>query len=397
MRHKVSSLLARSGDLCNEEKTMEDIHDKRDRIIAKSKDMLRDVITAEGLWDRKHGKSAFRVNGNGYDVFSRHGYPAYKDFNEGEGIAHDTLDLMEMLYPEKTFLERLEMLASMMGEGSIYREDLGAQTSSYYAKEPRKNDDYQYPDDEEKERIRSENQSIIQSHTRWLHEGSTRAEKALLARGIQPYTLPSELLLRIGYIENVRLFSVSNPGRTYPCEGVVFALDGGSYRIRNTKYRLTGEVVYVSGDFKAQTIGKNALFIPESLEQSVDPVFITEGEIDALSIISLGYKATSIPGVTSMNLVSEKLKERHRRGLLSPRIIIAFDSDEPGKNATESFQSKLHDTFRITAGKLSLPAGVKDINNLLQSDRNALEALLRKASATTRKSISLKEEIEYER
>lgn len=397
MRHKVSSLLARSGDLCNEEKTMEDIHDKRERIIEKSKYLLRTVITAEGLWDRKHGKSAFRVNGNGYDVFSRHGYPAYKDFNEGEGIAHDTLDLMEMLYPEKTFLERLEMLASMMGEGSIYREDLGAQTSSYYAKEPRKNDDYQYPDDEEKERIRSENQSIIQFHTRWLHEGSTRAEKALLARGIQPYTLPSELLAKIGYIEDVRLFSVSNPGKTYPCEGVVFALDGDSYRIRNTRYRLTGEVSFDTGKFKAQTIGKNSLFLPENLSQSVDPVFITEGEIDALSIISLGYKATSIPGVTSTGLVIEKLKERHRRGLLSPRIIIAFDSDEPGKNATESFQSKLHDTFRIRAGKIDLPVGVKDINDLLQSDSNALGALLRKASATARKSISIKEEIEYER
>ena len=98
-----------------------------------------------------------------------------------------------------------------------------------------------------------------------------------------------------------------------------------------------------------------------------------------------------------MNLVSEKLKERHRRGLLSPRIIIAFDSDEPGRNAAKAFQSKLHDTFRIRAGKLDLPAGVKDINDLLQSDSNALGALLRKASATARKTISIKEEIEYER
>lgn len=376
---------------------MEDIHEKRNRIIEMSKDLLRDVITNEGLWDRKHGKNAFRVNGNGYDVFSRHGYPAYKDFNEGEGIAHDTLDLMEMLYPEKPFLERLEMLASMMGEGSIYRENQGTQASSDYAKEPRKKDYYHYPDDDEKERIRSENKVIIQSHTRWLHEGSTRTEKALLARGIQPYALPPELLSRIGYIEDVRLFSISNSGRTYPCEGVVFALDGGSYRIRNTRYRLTGDVSFETGKFKAQTIGRNSLFIPENLSQSVDPVFITEGEIDALSIISLGYKATSIPGVTSTGLVVEKLKERHRRGLLSPRIIIAFDSDEPGRNAAKAFQSKLHDTFRIRAGKLDLPAGVKDINDLLQSDSNALEALLRKASANARKSISIKEEIAYER
>ena len=376
---------------------MEDIHERRDRVIEKSKDLLRDVITQEGLWDRKRGKNAFRFNGNGYDVFTRHGYPAYKDFNEPDGIAHDTLDLMEMLYPEKPFLERLEMLASMMGEGSIYREHQVTPALSDYAKEPRKDGDYHYLDDEEKERIRSENKAIIQSHTRWLSQGSARAEKALHARGIPPYALPSELLARIGYIEDVRLFSVSNPGRTYPCEGVVFALDGGSFRIRNTRYRLTGEVRFETGNFKAQTIGRNALFIPENLGQSVDPVFITEGEIDALSIISLGYKATSIPGVTSTGLVTEKLKERHRRGLLSPRIIIAFDSDEPGKNATGSFQSKLHGTFRIRAGKIDLPVGVKDINDLLQSDSNALGALLRKASATARKSISIKEEIEYER
>ena len=376
---------------------MEDIHERRDRVIERSKDLLRDVITAEGLWDRKRGKNAFRYNGNGYDVFDRHWHPAYKDFNEPDGIAHDTLDLMEMLYPEKPFLERLEMLASMMGEGSIYRENQGTQASSVYTKEPRKDDGYHYLDDEEKERIRSENKAIIQSHTRWLNRGSTRAEKALLVRGIQPYALPSELLARIGYIEDVRLFSVSNPGRTYPCEGVVFVLDGGSFRIRNTRYRLTGDVSFETGKFKAQTIGRNALFIPENLGQSVDPVFITEGEIDALSIISLGYKTTSIPGVTSTGPVIEKLKERHRRGLLSPRIIIAFDSDEPGKNAAKTFQSKLHDTFRIRAEKLDLPAGVKDINDLLQSDSNALEALLRKASANASKSISIKEEIAYER
>lgn len=376
---------------------MDNIHEKRERIIERSKDILRDVITQEGLWDRKHGKDAFRYDGNGFDVFTRHGHPAYKDFNEPDGIAHDTLDLMEMLYPEKPFLERLEMLASMMGEGSIYRENQGSQASSVYAKESRKDDDYHYLNDEEKERIRSENKAIIQSHTRWLNRGSTRAEKALIARGIQPYALPSELLSRVGYIEDVRLFSISNPGRTYPCEGVVFALDGGSYRIRNTRYRLTGDISFETGKFKAQTIGRNSLFIPENLSQSVDPVFVTEGEIDALSIISLGYKATSIPGVTSTGLVLEKLKERHRRGLLSPRIIIAFDSDEPGKNATGSFQSKLHGTFRIRAGKIDLPVGVKDINDLLQSDSNALEALLRKASANARKSISIKEEIEYER
>lgn len=376
---------------------MEDIRDKRERIIERSKDLLRDVITQEGLWDRKRGKNAFRYNGNGYDVFDRHWHPAYKDFNEPDGIAHDTLDLMEMLYPEKPFLERLEMLASMMGEGSVYRENQGSPTSSVYTKEPRKDDGYHYLDDEEKERIRSENRAIIQSHTRWLNRGSTRAEKALLARGIQPYALPPELLSRIGYIEDVRLFSVSNPGSTYPCEGVVFALDGNSYRIRNTRYRLTGEVSFDTGKFKAQTIGKNSLFLPENLSQSVDPVFITEGEIDALSIISLGYKATSIPGVTSTGLVIEKLKERHRRGLLCPRIIIAFDSDEPGKNAAKAFQSKLHDTFRIRAGKIDLPAGVKDINDMLQSDSNELEVLLRKASVNARKSISIKEEIEYER
>ena len=376
---------------------MEDIHERRDRVIERSKDLLRDVITAEGLWDRKRGKNAFRYNGNGYDVFDRHWHPAYKDFNEPDGIAHDTLDLMEMLYPEKPFLERLEMLASMMGEGSIYRENQGTLASSDYVKEPRKDGGYHYLDDEEKERIRSENKVIIQSHTRWLNQGSTRAEKALLARGLQPYALPPELLSRIGYIEDVRLFSVSNPGRTYPCEGIVFALDGGSFRLRNTRYRLTGEVSFDTGKFKAQTIGKNSLFLPENLSQSVDPVFITEGEIDALSIISLGYKATSIPGVTSTGLVIAKLKERRRRGLLIPPLIIAFDSDEPGQNATKTFRSTLHNTFRITAGKLVFPVGLKDINDMLQSDSNALGALLRKASATARKTISIKEEIAYER
>lgn len=375
---------------------MDDIHEKRDRIIEMSKDFLRDVITQEELWDRKRGKNAFRYNGNGYDVFNRRGRPAYKDFNEPDGIAHDTLDLMEMLYPEKSFLERLEMLAYLMGEESIYGENHGARASSDYVKGLRKIDDSHYPTNEEKERIRSENKAIIQSHAHWLNLGSARVEKALRVRGIQPCALPPELLARIGYIEDVRLFSVSNPGRTYPCEGVVFALDEGSYRIRNTKHTLTGEVVYVSGDFKAQTIGGNALFIPENLSQSVDPVFITEGEIDALSIISLGYKATSIPGITSTEKIIDRLKECRRRGLLTPPITIAFDSDEPGKKAAKSFQSKLHDTFRIRAGKLDLPAGVKDINDLLQSDSNELGALLRKVTANT-KNPSTKEEIEYER
>ena len=376
---------------------MENIHDKRERLIAKSKYLLREVITKEGLWDKGHGKNSFRCNGNGYDIFICHGYPAYKDFNERDGIVHDTLDLMAMLYPKESFLEHLEKLASMIGEGSIYKENQGNPASSDFANIVRKSNVPYHPDDEEKERIRNENKAIIQSHTHWLNEGSESAEKALLTRGIQPYTLSPELLQRIGYIIDVKLFSVSNPNKAYPCEGVVFALDRGSYRIRNTKLRASGEVTYVSGDFKAQTIGNNSLFIPEELSQSIAPVFITEGEIDALSIISLGFKATSIPGITSTNLIIEKLKEQRRRGSLIPPIIIAFDSDEPGQKAARTFQSKLHDTFRIKAGKLDLPAGMKDINDMLQNDRKALDALLKKAAANIKKSIAIKEEIANER
>lgn len=88
------------------------------------------------------------------------------------------------------------------------------------------------------------------------------------------------------------------------------------------------------------------------------PLYITEGPIDALSIMTMGGLAVALFGLGSKNQI-ELLKE-----LPQEEIILAMDNDEAGRNASIKLYSKLKSVKKIKVLKYPNDE-CKDPNQLL--------------------------------
>lgn len=100
-----------------------------------------------------------------------------------------------------------------------------------------------------------------------------------------------------------------------------------------------------------------------------DIIYLLEGEIDALSVEELGYKAIGLGN--AFNALYEKLREKKPPAT----IMIAEDNDEAGRDKAHRISKELTD-IGIKHYVISLSGDHKDANELLQHDREELARLL---------------------
>lgn len=118
--------------------------------------------------------------------------------------------------------------------------------------------------------------------------------------------------------------------------------------------------------------GSNQFFNFTALVASTEPVIITEGEIDALSVLQTGKCAVSLGGVTNADSFLSELKKAGKR----IPLILALDSDPAGQACIQKIQAE--------AKKLGIAClvpnlcGVKDINELLCKDATAFSKRIAK-------------------
>lgn len=89
---------------------------------------------------------------------------------------------------------------------------------------------------------------------------------------------------------------------------------------------------------------------------TLDFVYVTEGQIDKMSMEEMGFKAVALGTVSNYKLIS-KLKNFN--------VCLAYDNDEAGNKArilTKEFIGSKKSLF-----SLALPEGIKDTNELLVS------------------------------
>lgn len=109
-------------------------------------------------------------------------------------------------------------------------------------------------------------------------------------------------------------------------------------------------------------VGCNQFFNYSVLKSTSEPVFITEGEFDALSILQEKKTAVSLGGVANVDSFMDQLK----RDSLRPTLVLVLDSDTAGQGATQKLQEKAKE-LGIACLVPSL-GNVKDINELLCKD-----------------------------
>lgn len=119
--------------------------------------------------------------------------------------------------------------------------------------------------------------------------------------------------------------------------------------------------------YAKQKTGKTHIFNIEVLKNSTKPIIITEGEIDALSIIEVGGEAVALGSVTKGRDFLREVEE------IKPKvpIVLALDNDVAGERATKEILQGLEE-MGITSYRFNLDPKYKDINEALTQDRAKL-------------------------
>lgn len=131
--------------------------------------------------------------------------------------------------------------------------------------------------------------------------------------------------------------------------------------------------------FKKMKEGAAGIFNAKALyNEQGRPVFVVEGEFDALSLIEIGAEALALGSTANKGRLLECVKEKKPTGPL----IITLDNDEAGKKAAAELGEGLHG-LGITYVTADVSGDHKDPNERLQADSAGLVKAVEAAEHST--------------
>lgn len=143
-----------------------------------------------------------------------------------------------------------------------------------------------------------------------------------------------------------------------------------SYLARDTRDQMPEE----QRAYSKSKVGSIQLFNKRALQTATKPIFIVEGELDALSIIEVGGEAVALGTTTKSKALIELLKAQAP----SQALIIALDNDEAGQRASRELTEGLQG-LNIPCYSFNPCGQYKDANEALQRDREALTIAVEEA------------------
>ena len=138
--------------------------------------------------------------------------------------------------------------------------------------------------------------------------------------------------------------------------------DEGGYLARDTRQNLTGK----QQEYVKMRAGKTGLFNAKALNQDKSPIWVVEGEFDALSIIDAGGEAVALCSTTNAGKLIKAVKEQRPK----MPLIIALDSDKAGESASTQIAEALKQ-LNFSLYRKKLPEPYKDANEFLTADRES--------------------------
>jgi replicative DNA helicase len=138
-----------------------------------------------------------------------------------------------------------------------------------------------------------------------------------------------------------------------------------------------------NSNYKAIKVGNVHIFNSKILsEEGNEPIFVAEGEIDALSIIEVGSKAIGLGGTSNICLLEREINKKRP-------LILCLDNDEAGKKASKKIEENLKKKgIPFINVSNTIPSGIKDPNEMLMKDKEALKI------AVENSKLQLKETLE---
>lgn len=142
----------------------------------------------------------------------------------------------------------------------------------------------------------------------------------------------------------------------------------GSYVVRNLDDKATKKNRY-------RKHGKNSIFNYKAIDRATTPIFIVEGELDALSILEAGYCGVALGSTSNYRKFLELIDIKKP----AQPLIIALDNDKDGQKTANTLLTELQK--RGIESTISNPYGMsKDANEALITDRETFIKELKEAS-----------------
>ena len=150
-------------------------------------------------------------------------------------------------------------------------------------------------------------------------------------------------------------------------EAVIIPTGTTSYVARNTDPQAEKKDRYRKN-------GASQLYLKKTLTEASSPIFIVEGELDALSIIEAGGEAVGLGSTANYRQLVSFLKD-HKP---AQPIILALDNDEDGEKTTQTLATELTG-LSIPFYRHNPYGEAKDANGALTANRKAFIEAIRRA------------------
>lgn len=140
-----------------------------------------------------------------------------------------------------------------------------------------------------------------------------------------------------------------------------------SYLVRNTDLN-------ASKSERIRKCGESNIFNLKALDESTKPIFVVEGEIDAISIHECGHYAIGLGSISNIYKFVNYLKQNRPK----QKFILCLDNDTEGQNAQENLGKAL-EMNDIEYSKSNIAAHYKDVNEALVNDKEGLTSRIEEA------------------
>ncbi len=175
---------------------------------------------------------------------------------------------------------------------------------------------------------------------------------------------------KIGYVENWK--HPNAPENVTGSPRLIIPVTQTSYLARDTRDNIPD----YQKQYAKTKVGGSDIFNGRAFIDDLDkPIFVVEGEIDALSIMEVGGVAVGLGGISNANKLVDKLKDKK----LERPLILALDNDSAGRQAQDELAQLLQDKkIPYIVAELTTK-DAKDPNDMLVRDRVGFEERVKEA------------------
>ena len=201
-------------------------------------------------------------------------------------------------------------------------------------------------------------------YTSFFLQANKDIERTDYHRGL---TLETLNRFKLGYVES---WTHPKAPQAPPSPRLIIPTSKHSYLARDTRADLTPQ----QAQYAKSKVGKVRIFNSKALYTASKPVFIVEGELDALSIIDVGGEAVALGSTANKRTLLTMLETQKP----AQPLIIAMDNDEAGSKANRELTEGL-ERLKIPFYRIDIAQPYKDANEALNADREAFKAAVEQA------------------